>query len=1009
MFDQQLLTSYLVKLHSNNFHETASIIDGLSSILLDEKLTVEEISLCNSLIFNSKFKLFSFICEHVKEKDNLQSSMRASLYKLLGRYIKLRSQHILEYIQVIYEKCFELFKQDEQSRSKSFCLKPIIKIILYINNYDIVQHIIQPSQLASHLLNEIKFLKPLANVKAYIWKLLGVIVNKFSAELSNDMKTEIQEQCVSQLSTQMESKKPETNTIVGIFKSLKYSLNICYLTIDQLNKLYTHIILGITQIQDIKVYKVINASLQLLETQTQAFSEQMKRQPKKIFDNLMILIRHKNRVVKQNASQALESFMLHISRALDQGIDQHEQTFRYMMKTMYDLLQEQKNQINYRYQDQQELVSITVIIRAVGIFSQAIMQILGEDQLHLFFEELILLSEKKILKIFQMQDAQYQSEFQTADEMYTRNQDLIYISMDDYYETLRNSAELWFNIFNRQNIWTESNLKIFGESFFTNINELLQKCQLEYEIQYQNQIEYAEESKENKMGEEEETENEEMQIQQIFGNNNTIQYIPKNPDDMQFFYRVVLLLDYIIPRIKESIFWQWIPIFYKNIITKIKQIPRSLHLLKFIKTLNQFVINNDIFQYLTSKEKLEFILLLKNYFQELYFLQKKYQDELLIDSLKVLLTVPRAIIMAENYSFFKNHLIVVIKRSLQLGESNTSLGFLALKCLERLHQKCKQQLVNQYFKLVVPQLNAYLLQSKQQGKSASDQQNQQQSLDKIELFNLTLDELQLNKRTLVQEAYKFLGSIGGSTHMLIEDEYKGSIPHLNTYVAKELNDLDSQKMDLIAWDYETKVELEIPLQQQKIKINLTKLLPRLIQIAQYHNENKMKNLACEQLHAIVMWFAHTQIHESPQVAVLLDCLIESISSKDNNNLREFSASIIGELIKWTIKTKKQKEQLILSTSNIDMTFRRIQSLASNPDSYKKYGALLALQECIKQIQVQDILIEKYIFEQADTTLKISKRQLINKKQHFTKIIFLLKSRFNKGNQKDASTSQFQNN
>lgn len=47
--------------------------------------------------------------------------------------------------------------------------------------------------------------------------------------------------------------------------------------------------------------------------------------------------------------------------------------------------------------------------------------------------------------------------------------------------------------------------------------------------------------------------------------------------------------------------------------------------------------------------------------------------------------------------------------------------------------------------------------------------------------------------------------------MLIEDEYKGSIPHLNTYVAKELNDLDSQKMDLIAWDYETKVELEIPL------------------------------------------------------------------------------------------------------------------------------------------------------------------------------------------------------
>lgn len=71
MFDEQILDSYLIKLHACNFYEVRPILDGLRGILLDENLKPEEIAYCNSRIFNSKINLFSFIQEHISQKDNL--------------------------------------------------------------------------------------------------------------------------------------------------------------------------------------------------------------------------------------------------------------------------------------------------------------------------------------------------------------------------------------------------------------------------------------------------------------------------------------------------------------------------------------------------------------------------------------------------------------------------------------------------------------------------------------------------------------------------------------------------------------------------------------------------------------------------------------------------------------------------------------------------------------------------------------------------------------------------
>lgn len=48
-------------------------------------------------------------------------------------------------------------------------------------------------------------------------------------------------------------------------------------------------------------------------------------------------------------------------------------------------------------------------------------------------------------------------------------------------------------------------------------------------------------------------------------------------------------------------------------------------------------------------------------------------------------------------------------------------------------------------------------------------------------------------------------------------------------------------------------------------------------------------------------FASTKQHDSPDINELLEIIMESISAKDNNNLREFAAKCLGEFIKWNIK------------------------------------------------------------------------------------------------------------
>lgn len=80
------------------------------------------------------------------------------------------------------------------------------------------------------------------------------------------------------------------------------------------------------------------------------------------------------------------------------------------MHKLYDIL--------FKDSLQNEIYSLSVIIRTVGIFTKAIVKIMGQDQLHLFFRKLIELSETRVLKVIDKTS----SEFQFADDQLTQSQ-----------------------------------------------------------------------------------------------------------------------------------------------------------------------------------------------------------------------------------------------------------------------------------------------------------------------------------------------------------------------------------------------------------------------------------------------------------------------------------------------------------------------------------------------------------------------------------------------------------
>jgi len=125
-----------------------------------------------------------------------------------------------------------------------------------------------------------------------------------------------------------------------------------------------------------------------------------------------------------------------------------------------------------------------------------------------------------------------------------------------------------------------------------------------------------------------------------------------------------------------------------------------------LTTLNEIMEETNFFasQAGSSKDLQE---LCKMYYKELFEKYKEYQDELLNDCLKVLLTIPSHFILNDDQMIIKD-LVLAIRRAFQIGLLNVYVAHAAVLSLSRLVTKLPKKKSLPFLNFINPMLSGIL-------------------------------------------------------------------------------------------------------------------------------------------------------------------------------------------------------------------------------------------------------------------------------------------------------------
>lgn len=173
-----------------------------------------------------------------------------------------------------------------------------------------------------------------------------------------------------------------------------------------LNKLFKYLTTLMLPFKD--TYEVPRSALKVLATHANLFHANILASAKSLFANCIELMSHKNRDLKERASEAMEAISVEIAKGIFDEPQKYEQLYNFIMTTFWDLIKEQTF-VDNREDPTRKMESagkMVSIIKTVGFFSRVIVVISGKDQLKLFFHKLLEICDRRMVKSFEAQDLQ---------------------------------------------------------------------------------------------------------------------------------------------------------------------------------------------------------------------------------------------------------------------------------------------------------------------------------------------------------------------------------------------------------------------------------------------------------------------------------------------------------------------------------------------------------------------------------------------------------------------------
>lgn len=242
--------------------------------------------------------------------------------------------------------------------------------------------------------------------------------------------------------------------------------------------------------------------------------------------------------------------------------------------------------------------------------------------------------------------------------------------------------------------------------------------------------------------------------------------------------------------------------------------------MKVVRSLNSYLGRTKWFEERQTKKGKELLTSLSNFFKFVCENIFKYQENYFYEALKMLLSMPYQLFLLDDSEILKNNLPSIIMKSLELGQEIISLSYETIASIAILFHHCKAESVK-YLTGCIPYLEKYINFSK--ADAETDDKEEVQAY-------LFLYEREIKRSEISKRVMKFLGSVGGISHSMVENTTK----------------------DYISWDYHCKLDLSIVMGGEDYNLNLTKLLSRTCWLM-VNGREAQKIVSSEFMHAIVVY------------------------------------------------------------------------------------------------------------------------------------------------------------
>jgi DNA-dependent protein kinase catalytic subunit len=228
---------------------------------------------------------------------------------------------------------------------------------------------------------------------------------------------------------------------------------------------------------------------------------------------------------------------------------------------------------------------------------------------------------------------------------------------------------------------------------------------------------------------------------------------------------------------------------------------------------------------------------------------------------------------------------------------------------------------------------------------------------------------------------------------------------------------------LTVWDTRDHLTVEVPLPDVLLPVHLDPLLPCIVEMAQQTADRKARVAAGEALHALLLlmigrtsqqtddmaskvpmtklfkrvfplvlklagdsdsvilglfqplfsqlihWFTKDSKRGSPETECLLECLIDTICSSKDMDLKQDAGAYLQEFVTWSIKQAKANST---ENANIKLLLVRLYFLLRHPDVNKRLGGCVVFSHIYRIFREDRNLVSVYLLEILDSFLQCLK-------------------------------------